>query len=58
MYGTVCPNKHGNPVKNSISSLLLISIEVPDFHIHNIITSAKVYFMKTVNDCKDVPESP
>ena len=49
-----CPNKHGNSVTNSISSLLCISIVIPDFKSHNIIMSARVYFMKTVNGCKDV----
>ena len=39
---------------NSISSLLWISIVIPDFKSHNIITSAGVYFMKTGNGCKDV----
>ena len=52
--GTGCPNKHGNSVTNSISSLLWISIVIPDFKIHNIIMSARVYLMKTVNGCKDV----
>ena len=51
---TGCPNKHGNSVTNSISSLLWISILIPDFNSHNIIMSARVYFMKTVKDCKDV----
>ena len=50
----VCPNKHGNSVTNSISSLLRISIEIPNFKSHNIIMSARVYFMKRVKDCKDV----
>ena len=27
---------------------------MPDFKRHNIIMSARVYFMKTVNSCKDV----
>ena len=49
-----CPNKHRNSVTNSISSLLCISIVLPDFKSHNIIMSARVYFMKTVNGCKDV----
>ena len=31
-----------------------ISIVIPNFEIHNIIMSAKVYFMKRVNGCKDV----
>ena len=51
---TRCPNKHGNSVTNSISSLLWISIVIPDFKRHNIIVSARVYFIKTVNVCKDV----
>ena len=51
---TGCPNKHGNSVTNSISSLLRISIVIPNFKGHNIIMSATVYFMKTVNGCKDV----
>ena len=38
---------------NSISSLLRISIEIHDFKSHNIIMSARVYFMKSVKDCKD-----
>ena len=40
---------------NSISSLLWISIVIPDFKSHNITMSARVYFMKTVNGCKVVP---
>ena len=39
---------------NSISSLLRISIVIPNFKNHNIIMSARVYFMKAVNGCKDV----
>ena len=39
---------------NSILSLLLISIEIPNFKSHNIIMSARVYFMKRVKDYKDV----
>ncbi len=41
-------------VTNSISSLLWISIVSPNFKSHNIIMSARVYFMKRVKDCKDV----
>ena len=41
---TGCPNKHGNSVTNSISSLLWISIVIPDFKSNNIILSARVYF--------------
>ena len=54
LYNTGCPNKHGNSVTNLISSLLWISIAIPDFKSHNIIMSARVYFMKTVNGCKNV----
>ena len=36
------------------SSLLKISIVIPDFKSHNIIMSARVYFMKTLNGCKDM----
>ena len=39
---------------NSISSLLWISIVIPNFKRHNIIMSARVYFMKRVKECKDV----
>ena len=53
-YTTGCSNKHGNSVTNSISSLLWISIVIPDFKSHNSILSAIVYFMKTVKGCKDV----
>ena len=49
-----CPKKHGNSVTNSISSLLWISIVIPNFKSHSIIMSARVYLMKTVKDCKDV----
>ena len=38
---------------NSISSLLLISIVIPNFKTHNIM-SARVDFIKRVKDCKDV----
>ena len=31
-----------------------ISIVIPNFKTQNIIMSARVYLMKTVNDCKDV----
>ena len=51
---TGCHNKHGNSVTSSISSLLWISIVIPDLKSHNIVMSAWVYFMKTVNGCKDV----
>ena len=46
--------KHENSVTNSISSFLWISIVIPNFKSHNIIISAGVYFIKRVNDCKDV----
>ena len=49
---TGCPNKHGNSVTNSI--LLWMSNVMPNFKSHNIIMSARVYFMKRVKDCKDV----
>ena len=39
---------------NLRSSLLRISIVIPDFKSHNFIMSARVYFVKTVNGCKDV----
>ena len=39
---------------NSISSLLWISIVIPNFKSHNITMSARVYFMKRVKDCKVV----
>ena len=51
---TGCPKKHGNSETNSISSLLWISVVIPNFKTHNIIMSARVYFMKRVKDCKDV----
>ena len=51
---TGCPKKHGNSMTNRISSLLWISIVIPNFKSHNIIMSARVYFMKTANGCKDV----
>ena len=51
---TGCPKKHGNLVTNWISSLLWISIVIPNFKSHNIIMSARAYFMKSVNSCKDV----
>jgi len=54
LYSTGCPKKHGNSVTNSISSLLLISIVIPNFKNHNIIMSARVYFKKRVKDFKDV----
>ena len=53
-YHTGCPNKHGNSVTNWISSLLWISIAIPNFKSHIIIMSARVYFMKGKKDCKDV----
>ena len=46
--------KHGNSVTNSISSLLWISIVIPNFKSHNIIMSGRLYFMKRVKHCKDV----
>jgi len=39
---TGCPKKHGNSVTNSISSLLWISIVIPNFKSHNIIMSDRV----------------
>ena len=54
LSSTGCPNKHGKSVTNSISSLLWIRIVITNFKSHNIIMSAAVYFMKTVNGCKDV----
>jgi len=35
-------------------SLLWISSEIPNFKSHNIIMSARVYFMTRAKDCKDV----
>ena len=46
IYTTGCPKKHGNSVTNWISSLLWISIVIPNFKSHNIIMSAWGYFMK------------
>ena len=46
--------KTWNSVTNSTSSLLWISIVIPNFKTHNVIMSARVYFMKRVKDCKDV----
>ena len=53
---TGCPKKHGNSVTNSISSLLWISIIIPNFKSHSIIMSVlcRVYFMKRARDCKDI----
>ena len=51
---TRCPEKHGNSVTNWISSLLWISIVIPNFKSLNIIVSATVYFIKRVKYCKDV----
>ena len=34
--------------------LVRISIVIPNFKSHNITMSDRVYFMKTVNGCKDV----
>ena len=34
--------------------MLWIRIVIPNFKSHNIIMSARVYFMKSVKDCKDV----
>ena len=48
------PKKTWNSVTNLISSLLCISIVIPNFKSHNIIMSARAYFMKRVNDFKDV----
>ena len=39
---------------NSRSSLLRFSIVIPDLESNSIIMSARVYFMKKVNGCKDV----
>ena len=54
LSSTGCPNKQGNSVTNSISSLLWIITGIPDFLRLSIIMSARVYFMKTVNGYKDV----
>ena len=51
---TGCPKKHENSETNSISSLLWISIVIPNFKSLNIIMSARFYFMKRVKHCKDV----
>ena len=50
-YDTGCPNKHGNSVTNSMSSLLLCYYVIICYYV---IMSARVYFMKRGNDCKDV----
>ena len=54
LYVTRCPKKHGNSVTNSISSLLWISIVIPNFKSQNIVMSARVYFKKRLKHCKDV----
>ena len=55
LFNTGCPKKHENSVTNLISSLLWISIVIPNFNSHNIIISARIYFMKRVKGCKYVP---
>ena len=50
---TGCPKKHSNSVTNLISSLLWISIVIPNFKSHNTIMSARVYFMKRVKYCRN-----
>ena len=47
--------KHGNSVTNWKSSLLWISIVIPNFKCHTIIMSARVYIMNRVKVCKDMP---
>ena len=47
-FYTAFPKKLGNSVTNSISSLLWISIVIPNFKSHDIIMSARVYFIKRV----------
>jgi len=42
LFLTGCPNKHGNSVTNWISSLLWISIKIPNFKSHDIIMSTRV----------------
>ena len=37
-----------------MTNLVRISIVIPNFISHNIIMSARVYFLKRVKDCKDV----
>ena len=54
IISTGCPIKHVNSVTNCISSLLWISIVIPNYKSHNIIMSARFYFMKRVKDFKDV----
>jgi len=51
------PNKQGNSVTNSRSSLLRISIVILDFKSHNLIMSARAYFMKTVHGCNNLSVS-
>ena len=45
---------NGNSVTNWISSLLWVSILLPNFKSHNSVMSARIYFMIRVKDCKDV----
>ena len=45
--------KHGNSGTNWLTSLLWVSIVIPNFKSHNIFMSA-IYFMERVKDCKDV----
>ena len=47
-------NNHGTLVTNSRSSLLRFNNVIPDFKSHNLIMSARVYFMKTVNGFNDM----
>ena len=55
---TGCPKKLGKSVTNLVSSLLWISIVLPNFKSHNIIMSARVFFMKRVKDCLGLLHSP
>ena len=46
----------GVPINTGIRYRLCyeFGIVIPNFKSHNIIMSARVYYMKTVNSCKDV----
>ena len=49
-FSTGCPKKHGNLVTKWISSLLWISIVIPNFKSH----VCSSLFYEKVKDCKDV----
>ena len=49
-----CPNIHGSSVTIKKSSLFRISVVLPNFNVHNQVTSTRIHFVNAIYDLKSV----